>query len=291
MLKIILYIILLSAVGIIAFFIFMNYVLQRTFHHSPIKEKHTPDEAGFASKEIFVVTEHQKKIQVYDLNPADGHNLALLGVHGWANNSDTLLPLSKKLTKLGRVFLLNTRSHGKSDPETNMTILKFETDILKTVDYIKKELGNKTPVILFGHSLGGAASLLAAADDSRISGVVAISTFADMKQILQQGFLKHKIPGWFINSLLTYIEFRIGRTLQEVSPAHSIKRISKPVLLIHGTKDEVIDYSDVEKIYKKAKRENVEKFVVKGHNHSSLLNDENVAIAIETFIKKNFVKS
>lgn len=63
------------------------------------------------------------------------------------------------------------------------------------------------------------------------------------------------MPKWFINSLLTYIEFRIGRTLKDVSPAELIKDLSIPVLLIHGTKDEVVEFSEMEKIFKEAKKD------------------------------------
>ncbi len=291
MLKIVLYILLLSFVGILAFFILLNSILHRIFHHPPAKNKRTPADVGLEFNEVFVETVHRKKLQVFEIPSVQTTPLVFLCVHGWANTVDNFLEIAVRLVKLGSVYLLNTRNRGKSDAESTMTILKYETDIRHTIDYIQNKFGPEVKIILLGHSLGGAAALLTAHDDSRVAGVVSISTFADMEKILYQGFLKSNIPHWFVSSLLTYIEFRIGRSLKEVSPATVIQHITVPVLLIHGTKDEVVDYSEMEKIFKASRKKSVEKFVAKGHNHSSLLKDENIAIAIENFVKKEFMKS
>ncbi len=292
MIKIFLYIVLLSTVGIVAFFIFLNYILHRIFHHPAVPEKRKPSDEGLEYEEVLIPTAHQKKVQLWALKPPKSSSeFAVLFVHGWANTVDSLLLIAKKVAKCCPVYMLNTRNHGKSDPENTMTIIKYETDIRHAIDYIQKQQQRKVPVVLIGHSLGGAAVLLTASEDARVIGAVSISTFSSMYHILYQGFMKAKVPDWFINSLMTYIEFRLGRTLQEISPAQIIKKLEIPVLLIHGTKDEVVEYSELEKIYKEGKKDLVEKVVAKGHSHSSLLEDENVAIAIESFIKKNFLKS
>ena len=291
MVKIILYILLLSVIGIMAFFLFLNSILHRIFYHSPIPNKRTPADLKLEFKEIFIETVHRKKLQVFEIPAKVNSQLVFLCVHGWANTVDNFLEIAVHLVKMGNVYLLNTRNHGESDAESSMTIIKYVTDIRQTVDYIQKKLGQQTKIILLGHSLGGAAALLTAQEDKRISAVISISSFADMKKILHDGFLKSNVPGWFINSLLTYIEFRIGRSLNEVSPAETIKNVSVPVMLIHGTKDEVVEFNEFEKILKEARKNLVEKYVAKGHNHSSLLKDENVAVAITNFIKDKFLDS
>ncbi|WP_456443247.1 alpha/beta hydrolase [Caldithrix abyssi] len=289
MVKIILYILLLSVLGIIAFFILLNSILHRIFHHSPVENKRTPDEVGLAYNELFIETVHHKKLQMFEVSAQKQGEVAFLCVHGWANTVDNFLELAARLVKFGPVYLLNTRNHGKSARENSMTILKYETDIRHAIDYIENKYEGKVKIVLLGHSLGGAAALLTASDDKRVAGVVSISTFSDMEKILRQGFVKSNLPEWFINGLLTYIEFRIGRSLKQVSPAWIVTKLDVPVLLIHGTKDEVVDYMEMEKIFKEAKKKQAEKFVAKGHNHSSLLKDENVSIAIESFIKKQFL--
>lgn len=289
MVKIILYIILLSIVGIVAFFILLNSILHRIFHHPPVENKRSPSDLKLEFEEHFIETVHHKKIQVFELPATKQSDLAFLCVHGWANTVDNFLEIASHLIKWGTVYMLNTRNHGKSDSESTMTIVKYETDIHRTVDFIQNKLGKQTKIVILGHSLGGAASLLTAHDDRRIAAVVSISSFADMRKILHDGFLKSNVPNWFINSLLTYIEFRIGRSLHEVSPAEIIKHLNIPVLLIHGTKDEVVEFTEMEKIFKNAKKGFAEKYVAKGHTHSSLLKDENVAVAIENFVKDKFV--
>ena len=69
MLNLILSIIFISVLGIVAFFIFFNYLLQRTFHIEHVESKISPEKFGFDAHEHFISVEHHKRIQVIDLNP------------------------------------------------------------------------------------------------------------------------------------------------------------------------------------------------------------------------------
>ncbi len=290
MVKIIVYILLLSVLGIIAFFLLLNSILYRIFHQPPVPSKRTPADIGLEFRERFVETIHNKKLQLFEIPAIEPSSIVFLCVHGWANTVDSFLEIALHLRKLGAVYLLNTRSHGRSDSEKNMTILKYETDIRHTINYLDQQIGQPYKLVLIGHSLGGAAALLTASEDQRVAAVASISSFANMRKILYDGFMKSNIPRWFVNGLMTYIEFRLGRSLEDVSPENLVKKIKVPILLIHGTKDEVVDFTEMEKIFKQANKNLTQKFVAKGHNHSSLLKDENVAIAIEKFVVQYFEK-
>lgn len=290
MLQYIVYItILLFILGAIFFFV-LNYIVYRAFHFEHVVEKNPPDAKKFNFKEIFVPTENGKKIHLYDLNPETNTGLAIVALHGWANSVHIFLPIAEKLIKTGRVFLLNARNHGKSDSDDSMTILKYEADLRHALDYIRNTMGKNTTLVVMGHSLGAAASILTAADDRRVAGVIAISSFADIRQIMYHGFLNHKIPGWLALIVIKYIELRIGRSLNEVSPQNSIRRFDKPTLLIHGTNDKMVPFTNLEILFKSANRSNVEMFVAEGHSHSSLLYDAQVSATISGFVEKYFVK-
>lgn len=290
MLKPILYIIILSITGIAAFVIFLNYILNKIFYLPHVRCKKTPKDFNLDFTERFVETRHQKKVQVWDINPASNGPI-LLAVHGWANTSDSFLELAVRMDCC-RMLLLNTRSHGDSDDAKYMNLIKYSEDITAVVNALEREEDELPPVILLGHSLGGAASLWAAVNDQRISGVITIGTFADLETMMREGFIKNKLPKNMIGSLLTYIEFRIGEKMQAISPVYTIASFTGPVLLVHGTKDEVVDFTDMNRIRKAALRENVDQLVMKGFGHSDLLADAELAEEIKKFlIKHTFLKA
>jgi len=286
MIKVFLYIFFLSTVGIIAFLIFLNFILNKIFYLPHTDNTETPETYGLNYKNRFVTSSHHKKVQVWDINP-DATGPVLIGVHGWANTASSLLPLAALLSKTKRICLLNTRSHGESDDENYMTLIKYAEDVTALIQDLADNNDTFPGVVLVGHSLGGAAVLWAATRDARVKGVVTIGTFADLETMMREGFIQDKLPKGFIGSLLTYIEFRIGEKMKNISPVETVKTFKGPVLLVHGTKDEVVEFTDSNKIHKAARRENASHFVMKGFGHSDLLKEQSLAERIEKFLQKN----
>lgn len=288
MLKLVVYIFLLSIAGIAVIFIFFNYLLYKIFHIPHVKNEKVPEDFGLRVNDIRVPTRHNKRIQLWDLNP-ELIAPVILGVHGWANTSSELLKLGQILSQDWRVFLLNTRNHGESDSDKYSSLLKFSEDLIKTIDYISEQLEIDQPICLLGHSLGGAASLYTATLDQRVKAVIAIATFADLEETMRSGFMKQRMPESLIKSMLTYIEFRVGAKLKHLSPAYTISQFNRPTLLVHGTKDEWFNFTDLNKIMENAARANVSKLIMKGHSHNSLIDDSLLASEIDRFLKNNLM--
>ena len=288
MLKVFLYIFFLSAVGIVAFLIFLNFILTKIFFLPHTKNKNTPDDYNLNYLNRFVTTAHHKKVQVWDINP-DATGPVLIGVHGWANTASSLLPLAAGLPANRRICLLNTRNHGESDDEKYMNLVKYAEDIAALIRDLQEKDEDFPGVVLIGHSLGGAAVLWTASRNKQVKGVVTIGTFADLETMMRDGFIQDKLPKGFIGSLITYIEFRIGERMKNISPMETVKIFKGPVLLVHGTKDEVVEFTDSNKIHKEARRENITHFVMKGFGHSDLLKEQALAERIEQFLQKNNV--
>ena len=283
MLKIIISIIVLSAVGIAALFLTFNYIIHRIFGMDTIPCSDKPDAYGFEYKNLFIETVKHKKIQLWDLNP--GKNApVILGVHGWANTASSLLPLCPALARRYRVLLLNTRNHCESEEEGYSTIVKFREDIHSAAQYISRRYLPETPVILMGHSLGAAASLYEASLNKQIRAVISISSFADLEKMMRDGFKKSKLPQTIIHGLMTYIEFRIGEHFANITPLQTIRRIECPVLLVHGMKDKVVNPEDVHELKKAAAPAQTEVFVLNDCSHSSLLKNEALPEKILSFL-------
>ncbi|MGD9898272.1 MAG: alpha/beta hydrolase family protein [Calditrichaceae bacterium] len=285
--NVILSIVFLSFTGIIALYIMFNYVLQKSFNLPHISNSKNPEDFGLEYKNLFLKTKHGKKIQIWDINStADGP--VIIGVHGWASTSEKLLTLTKSLEHRWRVVLLNCRNHGESDDDGYSSMIKFKEDLDQVAEYVRNGSVSDKRIVLLGHSLGGAASLYKAADDPRIGGVVTIGTFADLESFMREIFLKKKMPRGFANSILTFIEVRLGKKFSLITPSHTIKTFQNPVLVVHGDRDETVAFGNMDMLVKSANRGNVESLKMEGHSHSSLLTDPKLAEGVDQFIKKYF---
>ena len=89
------------------------------------------------------------------------------------------------------------------------------------------------PVVVIGSSLGAAVGLQAAAEDPRISAVVAAESFSDLKTVATE-----RAPWFFTDGAIRRsfaLAERLGRfRVEEVSPVAAAARIHVPVFLIHG---------------------------------------------------------
>ncbi len=288
MADLILSIIIVSVLGIIAFFILFNYVLQKSFHIDHVESKHSPKEFGFDYEDRLIETENAKKIQIWDLNPQKIAPV-IIGVHGWANTAEKLLPMAKSLVKDYRIILLNTRNHGKSDDEKYSTLINYSEDLLGAIRYAKEQTKHTQPIVLLGHSMGGAASIFTAGKDEQVKAVVSISTFASLHDIMLKEFHHRNVPAWLVQTLLSYVEFRLGVHLAEISPLTTINKINIPVLILHGSDDPVVDVECSQRIEKAAENKNVKRIILANQDHSSLLTDEELPKHVKEFLSSALV--
>jgi fermentation-respiration switch protein FrsA (DUF1100 family) len=98
-----------------------------------------------------------------------------------------------------------------------------------------------------GFSMGAATTVMAAADDTRIRAVVDDSGWSHVEHWLRPRLedvaLRPRDP--FTPLSLKLVELRTGEDLDELVPASSIGRLSpRPVLVIHGARDEVVPAGD-----------------------------------------------
>jgi len=288
-LKLILIIIFLSLAGVFGFFLFINLLVKKIFYLPRVAHDSFPQDHGLAAKEIILKTIRKRRLQVWQIEPAEAPKAILIAIHGWANTAAIFLPMAARLNQNFRWFLLNTRNHGGSDMDGAASIVKFKQDLQVTINYISKNNKENLPLFLVGHSLGAAASLLTAAEKPGIAGVISIASFADLEQLLRSRFLSGRYTEGLIRGLIRYLEFMAETSLYELSPIGVIHRITQPVILLHGGQDKVINPECLELLLTKISHPNVIHHLFKEHDHSSLLSAETTIEIIDEFIT-NFLK-
>jgi uncharacterized protein len=157
---------------------------------------------------------------------------AIVYLHGVADNRTSALGVVHRFVPRGfDVIAYDSRAHGESDGEA-CTYGVFEKHDLRLV-LNTLEAG---PIVLVGTSLGAAVALQHAADDERVSAVVAAETFSDLRTIVRD-----RVPFFITTGMLQrafdVAEERGAFRVDEASPARAAAEIAAPVLLIHGEDD------------------------------------------------------
>lgn len=153
-------------------------------------------------------------------------------LHGVADNRGSALTAAQRFPDRGfDVVAYDSRAHGESGGDLCTYGFNEKRDLQRVIDQVEGGL-----VVVIGSSLGAAVGLQAAAEDPRISAVVAAESFSDLKTVATE-----RAP-WFFTGGAIRRSFALAERLgqfrvEEVSPVAAAARIHVPVFLIHGADD------------------------------------------------------
>jgi uncharacterized protein len=156
----------------------------------------------------------------------------LVYLHGFGDDRRGAVGIAQRFTPLGfEVIAYDSRAHGQSEGACCTYGVSERRDLARVLD--REPAG---PVVLLGGSLGGAVALECAADDPRISLVVAIAAFSDLRSVVEDRRPFFATRGQ-MESALEIAARDGGFRLEDASPVASAPRIRCPVLLVHGAED------------------------------------------------------
>ncbi len=174
-------------------------------------------------------------------------------LHGIRSRKESYVYLSKKLAKLGfNTVALDSRAHGQSEGVHCTFGVKEKKDIVALIDALQQKEKIVSSIGIWGRSLGGAVALQAMAIDKRIKFGIVESTFSDFTTITHDYFASD--VGFRNEFLSTYL----GKRAQNIAgfegarPVDAVKKISQPILMIHGGEDDKVNI-----MYGKANYENL----------------------------------
>jgi len=188
-------------------------------------------------------------------------------IHGTYTNKAFGLKRAKFLSEAGyNVLLVDLRFHGESGGRycTYGYLEKF--DISEWISFMIKKFPD-LPVSLFGISLGGAIAIQTAGIDNRVCSVIAEGSFSNFYNLIYDyQKMKWKFASDFLTKkVIESVEKMAGFKVDEISPIEYVKKISCPVLYIHGKNDETVKPWHSEVLYRNTK--NAELFLVDGAGH------------------------
>lgn len=202
--------------------------------------------------------------------------------------------LAKELYKKGfSSFRFDFRAHGKSEgKQTDFTIKGQEKDILSAVKFLQKR-GYKKFGIIGASFAGGSVSIFSSKHDKIMKFVVMWNALIDYNSFLHPKLIWPKKYFSSIDSDIEekcYVEvgsrkFRMGkkiiREMRSLKPWKSLEKYNKPILFIHGDKDDYVPYRDSLKFSRMLK---AEMKTIKGGQHGFENKKKEASKAVIDFI-------
>lgn len=143
------------------------------------------------------------------------------------------------------VLLVDQRAASLSEGHTTTFGVKERYDCMSWINYVVNNFDKDTKIILTGVSMGAATVVLASEMDlpENVIGVLADCSYSSQKEIIKECIKKIKLP-----PALFYPFIKLGAKLfgkfniEERAPIDAIKNAKVPIILFHGTTDDLVPY-------------------------------------------------
>ncbi len=210
-----------------------------------------PGDLGLNAEEAAVETADGELLHGWFLPSRSGQGPVLLFFHGNAGNISDRLENARALVGSGfHVLLFDYRGYGRSTGRPSEEGIYLDAEA--ACDHLVEVRGiDPGRIVLFGRSLGGAAALEAALR-RRAGCLIMESAFTSTKDMAKQmgpfALLRPLLPADYNN-------------------LEKIRRVSLPVLIVHGDRDEIVPFHMGEELFRAAPQPK-SFFPVRGAGHN-----------------------
>jgi len=209
----------------------------------------TPAYKNLAYQDIYFDTADAIRLHGWWL-PAQNENLGtIVFLHGNAENISTHISSVAWLPANGyNVFLFDYRGYGLSQGQPDLAGL--HQDVEAALSWIKQYPQASSKIILFGQSLGASLAVTSLAESAHreiIQALIIDSGFTGYRDIAREKLANF----WLTWPIQWPLSLLINNRYQ---PLKQIARISPiPVLIIHGTADQIIPIQHAKRLHAAAK--------------------------------------
>jgi pimeloyl-ACP methyl ester carboxylesterase len=224
-------------------------------------------------------------LEVWRVEPEDPSRGIIVMAHGWSRNRDRMVGRARVFARMGLTTVLHSaRDHGGSSPHRFMNAPRFAEDIEAVLDWVDE------PVLLYGHSIGSAAAVIAAhRNPARVKILLLESCYARTKEALLGLYRGYN---WFFGvffgpMVVMWMDVFYRRNLDSVSPVKLAPVIDIPVLIIHGENDHDFPLHHAWRLRDSFPPGRAELFVAAGADHSTSSLTPGYEGAIQAFLARH----
>ena len=256
---------LLTAYTLLLIFIYIN---QRNLLYNPAENSYVDDKIEFNHEEVWIETEKEIRLKSWLIKKDLKKYKTLIFFHGNAGN---LLNRVHKLNELNKldINILIISWRGFSGNLGKPTEKNLYIDAKMSIKWLNDLGVSNDKIILYGESLGtGVAVELG--QKNTFNSIILESPFTSMAKAA-----KIYYPYLPINLLLK----------DRYDSIDKINKITKPVLIMHGMKDNIVPHEMGSQLFKKANQPKYSYFP-KDDDHMMNFNEE-LLNTIRVFINQN----
>ena len=233
-------------------------------------------------RDTFVVMPGGERHHAFYMEADNAQARTAVVVHGYRDSAIKFFYLMRMYNRdLGyNVLMPDLHAHGYSEGEMIQMGWKDADDVLQWAEIARNrfhEDGHESRMIIHGVSMGAATTMNISGKENLpdyIKGFVEdcgyTSVWDEFSEQLKEQFSLPAFPLMHLTSLLC--DLRYGWNFKEASPLESVKRSTRPMLFIHGDKDDFVPTWMVYPLYE-AKPEPKALWIAPGSAHAKAYQD------------------
>jgi dipeptidyl aminopeptidase/acylaminoacyl peptidase len=217
-------------------------------HPPEVESGLTPSDFNVSHESVTFTTSDDVKLSGWFIPSARGTSSVptVIFAHGYPAEKGDLLPFALQFRDSFNLFLFDFRSFGDSEGAVTTIGQREVKDMHAAVSYLQSRDIDR--IGAWGFSMGGAVSLMHAAEHGSLDAVVSEASYANLELLAKRQFripivrtvLARVLDGW---ARIVY-----GVSLRDPSPLGALDSIGTPTLITHGIADPVIPVTHARKL-------------------------------------------
>ena len=251
---------------------------------------HSPHEKALDGPENYSYTNYENvsfpagddpnlTLQAWYFPPSlDKNGATIIFVHGFQAETSWLLSQARFMIDEGYgALLLDLRNSGESNGDTTYFGEKEWHDVEGAVNYLSTHPeANMDKLGIIGRSMGGGVVIRARAELQVFKFVIAQSTFTSVPELVNEVVpLSTGLPAFPFAPLIVFFgKQQTGIDVNAVNSVNELQRFNNtPVLIMHGTEDDWIPFTQGQALYEAAKQPKLF-YAIEGAPHFPVLESD-----------------
>jgi len=270
--------------GLIVAYLLLSLVLTYLVQEHPRQPFRDPPDWGRVS-DATIATAEGGRLEVWRVEPEGTSWGIVVLAHGWGRNRDRMVQRARHFGRWGFTCVIHSaRDHGRSSPRRFMNAVRMAEDIAAVLNWVGE------PVLLYGHSAGAAAAILAAhRHPEQVRLLFLEACYADTREALLSLYRWfNPLFGMAFGPLIVFwMNLFYRNRLKDVSPTRLAPSLRMPVMIIHGADDRRFPLSFALTLKASLPPDRVDLFVAAGARHSESSFDPAYPGAVRKFIARH----